>query len=246
MPCCLLLFDDGPYPGDWRAQYSRQWQTGMMDAPAADPGCCILSCCCLPCANYQTRVSALGGDTGLYMCCQGYYDNACFQAGQCGDAGNPACLALEVCCCTSCAVSSTRHLVMDSRDIMPDPCDNRIIRCYNCLWELSCLCEIAGAFFPPARHASHLIEHITHLVYLTVASCMTTQTHLELNAQHQEGAAIMLNWDQVAVAQANKKAMQGGRGRRQRPVQGQVVTAAPVANPAMARGSDQPYVAMGQ
>ena len=75
---------------------------------------------------------------------------------------------------------------------------------------------------------------------------MTTQTHLELNAQHQEGAAIMLNWDQVAVAQANKKAMQGGRGRRQRPVQGQVVTAAPVANPAMARGSDQPYVAMGQ
>ena len=69
MPCCLLLFDDGPYPGDWRAQYTRQWQTGMMDAPAADPGCCILSCCCLPCANYQTRVSALGGDTGLYMCC---------------------------------------------------------------------------------------------------------------------------------------------------------------------------------
>ena len=101
--------------------------------------------------------------------------------------------------------------------------------CVLCLIEESC---VAIAVAAAADHTHTLARH--------------SAPNLELNAQHQEGAAIMLNWDQVAVAQANKKAMQGGRGRRQRPVQGQVVTAAPVANPAMARGSDQPYVAMGQ
>ena len=98
-----------------------------------DPaGFCFAFFCC-PCAQYQLRSEILEGDMGRYKCCQGYLDNACFKAGSIGDQGNVGCLACEICCCYGLAVSSSRMLVMDTRDIIPDPCDNRIIRFSNCL-----------------------------------------------------------------------------------------------------------------
>ena len=253
MCCSLLLFDDAPVDGDLRGLYTKTWRVAMIDAPAADPAMCVISCCCLPCSQFYIRNEALGGDMSQYKCCQGYYDNRCFTAGTVGDQGNVLCMVLEMWCCASCAISSTRHLVMDTRDIMPDPCDNRIIRCNNALWTMACVCEVLGICFEPARHAAHSIEHIAHLMYLFVVSCMATQTHIELQQakQEQQGQAIALNWDQVAQAQLNKQqdfAARHAEAQRQQQGQGQGQGAAqaqaPTTNP-MSRGSDQPYAAMG-
>lgn len=46
------------------------------------------------------------------------------------------CLCLEAWCFPSCAISSTRMLVMDTRNIQPDPCDSRLIRLNNFLQAL--------------------------------------------------------------------------------------------------------------
>ena len=46
------------------------------------------------------------------------------------------CLCLEAWCFPSCAISSTRMLVMDTRNIQPDPCDSRLIRRNNFLQAL--------------------------------------------------------------------------------------------------------------
>ena len=37
------------------------------------------------------RNKILDGNLDQYMCCQGYYDCACFKAGSIGDQGNPCC-----------------------------------------------------------------------------------------------------------------------------------------------------------
>ena len=42
------------------------------------------------------------------------------------------CLALESCLCLGLSMSSTRNFVMDTYDLRPDPCDNRLIRFSNC------------------------------------------------------------------------------------------------------------------
>ena len=108
---------------------------------------CLSGFCCHCCSQYYLRNKALGGDMSRYVCCQGYMNNPCFQGGSCGEGSCPeVCLCMESFLCFSCAVSSTRAYVMDTRNITPDPCDNRIIRFNNCIQLLSCVFDIIGIF----------------------------------------------------------------------------------------------------
>lgn len=193
MVCCLLCFDDSPIDGDPRAGYGNQWQVGMMDAPGKSPGIFCYSFCCFCCAQYSLREKSLGGDWSKYKCCQGYYDFACFKAGSFGDEGNQCCMCVEACCCPGAAVSSTRALVMDSRNIIPDPCDNRIIRFNNCIQLISCICDIVACFVPEMRDIADLIDFIADIVFLTTAACMTAQTDYELEYEKQQNKQI--NWN---------------------------------------------------
>jgi len=203
MVCCLLCFSDADIEGDERVHYGNKWKTDMMGAFGAEPLCCIASCVCLPCAQVKLRQDALNGDMTQYKCCQGYLDNPCFTAGTKGDQGNFCCLVLEACCCPGLAVSATRFLVMDTRDISPDPCDNRLIRFSNCMQLVSCICDIAACFEPSLRDIADLTRLAADCVFLTVASCMTAQTHHELKLT--PGAQpIPLNFEAVQRQQQIK------------------------------------------
>ena len=197
--------------GDYRGQYGNQWQVGMMDAPCANTGTFCIALCCLPCANYKLRQDALNGDVSNYKCCQGYLDNRCFTAGTKGDQGSAFCMCLEACCCISCMVSSTRQLVMDTRNIAPDPCDNRIIRFNNCIQWLSCICDILACFDETFREAAMLVDCIAQGVFACTAACMTAQTDLEI----KKAGAQAYNFGNVQVAQqsgANWGQRKGGNG----------------------------------
>ena len=252
MVCCLLCFDGSPMPGDQRAMYGNQWNVSMMDSCGVEPGCCIASFCFLPCAQVLLRQEALNNEMEHYKCCQGYYDNACFRAGSCGDKGNTCCLVCEAVCCTSCAVSASRQLVMDTRNIVPDPCDNQIIRFSNFMQLLACVCDIVGIFWKPARHLAHTIEHIAHLVYLGTAACMTAQAHHEIKMAKQEGQVVVLEWGNVSNQHVVRQQMKRGEAPQQQQQQQQYQQqqqqpqyqqGIPVANP-VAPGQT-PYVAMG-
>jgi hypothetical protein len=44
-------------------------------------------------------------------------------------------------CCANLAVSATRMHVMEEKKLHSDPCDRRMIRCNNCVFLLSCVCN---------------------------------------------------------------------------------------------------------
>lgn len=93
--------------------------------------------------------------------------------------------------CESCAISATRIYVQDERQIMTDPCDNRIIvgvfgvgvwgevilfspgsplpsswqRFNNLMQLLSCICDILSIFFRELRHLARIIDFIADIVY---------------------------------------------------------------------------------
>lgn len=69
----------------------------MKDAPCKDPLHCLLGCPlgCICIGNCYMRHKVLEGNMDAYLCCQGYYDKACWKAGSVGDQGNPCCLACE-------------------------------------------------------------------------------------------------------------------------------------------------------
>lgn len=215
MVCCLVCFDESPIDGDPRAGYNKKWEIGMMDAPCKNPlGFCYSFVCC-PCAQWQLREKALEGDWTRYRCCQGYYDMCCWKAGSVGDTGNKCCAAIELCCpwCLSCAVSSTRMLVMDTRNIMPDPCDNRIIRFNNCMQLISCICHILAMFDSSFEDLANLVDCIADMVFLTTQACMTTQADYELtHGTHQ------VNYGAIAPRQWNKE---GAANQMSAPPQGQ-------------------------
>ena len=64
------------------------------------------------------------------------------------------CLCLEAMLCQSCAVSATRIYVQDERQIITDPCDNRIIvaRCHSSyssdLTTACSYCDASATFLP--------------------------------------------------------------------------------------------------
>jgi hypothetical protein len=196
MVCCLLFFDPSPLDYDPRNNYARTWQISMMDSPKLAPAQFAFGFCCLPCAIYMLRVAMLEGDMSRYKCCQDYIfpdssrrglENAYgFKGLQgCETKCPEVCLCIEVCSFTSLAVSSSRAYVMDTRNIQPDPCDNRIIRFNNCLQLLSCACSLLSLCLAMCMvdcgDLARLIDILADWVFLCTASCMHAQTDYELN-----------------------------------------------------------------
>jgi len=189
--CCILCFDDSPVEDGPRYGYGKDWDTNMFEAPCKN---CPMFCagyffpCC---AQYHLRVLALNNDMRHYKCCQGYFDcPPCFIAGSFGEEASPeVCLCIESCCCLHCAIQSTRFFVMDSRSIRPDPCDNRVIRCHNCLQILSCVLDLAACISgnEDVQQLAHLIRVIADCAYYTVLGCMTAQMALELKNHPNAG-----------------------------------------------------------
>ena len=54
------------------------------------------------------------------------------------------------------AGQANRFFMMDTREIKPDPCDNQIIRCHNCLQCLACIFELAACVTGAPRLARSL------------------------------------------------------------------------------------------
>ncbi|EKX37632.1 hypothetical protein GUITHDRAFT_165451 [Guillardia theta CCMP2712] len=198
---CDCLSGDS-VPGDPRALYANEWNTGMCNAPCANPLCCLAGLLC-PCPSACfIRRQALDTDMTRYKCCQGYYDFCCFQAGNFGESSCPdLCNGLEALLCFSCSISSTRMLVMDTRDIRPDPCDNRLIGLNNCLQLLSCICNILAMFIEELEALADLVDFIADVVFALVSSCMIAQVNYELNH-----GARPVNWNKPLMPRAGSKA----------------------------------------
>jgi len=106
------------------------------------------------------------------------------KAGACCEESCPTlCLCIEAHLCNAAAISATRMLVMDRYDVSTDPCDNRLIRCNNCLQALRCICDTIAIFYKDAQDLATIIDIIAEITYHTVSGCMTAQVAHEINYQ---------------------------------------------------------------
>eukprot|EP00048_Salpingoeca_helianthica_P020153 m.5112 g.5112 ORF g.5112 m.5112 type:complete len:334 (+) comp4447_c0_seq2:208-1209(+) len=177
-----LCFNGAPFPNDpYLHLNARHWETGMCHAPCNNcPGFCGAIFCPCCCAVYL-RYLALNKDMNKYRCCQGYVCGDCTKCTDgCAKCCPWPCLCIEACFCEACAISATRLYVQEERQIITDPCDNRIMRFNNCMQILSCICSILALFIRQLESAATLIRLIAKIVYLITQACMQAQTHLEL------------------------------------------------------------------
>lgn len=189
---------------------ANTWQIPMKDAPCKGQPCCCIStlpwgCAC--CAQYKLRGDALnqvGNGMTDYICGQGYYPAClCFRPGQMGEKSMPeVCLCCEVVCCPGMASSATKFLVMDAYQIMPDPCDNKIIAFSNCLQIAACICNILAIFIEPLREAAQILDCIADAVFFSTLGCMAAQVDAELKYQLNKGAAGAAPAPPIATAPA--------------------------------------------
>ena len=178
----LLCCSDEPVDGDPRGRFSRSWQTDMLNAPCVAPDWFCCAVVCEPCVQYKLREWALGGNMSAYRCCQGYFDNCCFQSGSCGDEGNPCCLVVEAILCPCFAVQATRFYVMDTRNIAPSGTDNKLIRFNNFLQLAACLCRLMDC------DGADALSCYADLMWTTLLGCMTAQVAAELRAEAKGSA----------------------------------------------------------
>jgi len=123
------------------------------------------------------------------------------------------CLTLETIICPGFASSSTRLYVQDERQIVTDPCDNRIIRFNNLLQLLRCICDVLAICFGDLRPIAELIRLFAELVYLITQACIQAQTHLELERHPTAmdyGAAVVVQPKPQALPQAQGYPPPGG------------------------------------
>eukprot|EP00301_Raphidiophrys_heterophryoidea_P015195 c23735_g1_i1.p1 GENE.c23735_g1_i1~~c23735_g1_i1.p1 ORF type:complete len:225 (+),score=25.52 c23735_g1_i1:40-714(+) len=189
---CLLCSNEEEYrQKNPRGNNPNGFKTSLCDAPCKNPGCCIIAFCCPPCAVYTMRQRALKGDMSRYICCQGYVGGCCCcKPGQMGERSCPEfCLCLEVCCCLGLSMSATRSLVMDERQIHPDPCDYRLMCFSNCLQLVSCICMILAIFNDGFRGLADLTRKLADLVFHIILACMVAQVDLELRDDPQYNQA---------------------------------------------------------
>lgn len=143
-----------------------------------------------------------------YKCCQGYFDNPCFKAGSLGESSCPdVCNVIEAFVCFGCHISASRALVMDTRSIRPDPCDNRLIALNNALIILSCLCDLLAMVVEELAAIADLIDFIADIVTTIVSSCMIAQVHLEVTS-----APKPINWNAPQPPRGTSKAGRTGFG----------------------------------
>ena len=68
-------------------------------------------------------------------------------SGHCYESSSPElCLGLEVFCCFSNSVMSTRMLLQDDLRIMNSKCDNCLMAFTFALQQLACICDIIAIF----------------------------------------------------------------------------------------------------
>jgi len=167
------------------------FQVSMLETPCACDTlpCCVVGACPLVhlCVQGHMRHKVLnhlhpGSNWDHYVCCQGFVPACCcFNPGQCGERDCPrTCMCCEAFLCPGCAVSSTRFLLMDHYELMPDPCDNRLIRINNCIQVLSCICHVAAIFDKHLRELAHLLDCLADVVFWSTTGCMVAQVDAEL------------------------------------------------------------------
>ena len=81
--------------------------------------------------------------------------------------------------------------IMDKYDLMPDPCDNRLIRMNNCLYLASCICYVASMFVRELEHAAQILDCISEVLYCSTLGCMTAQTYAEVQFREQAASAVV-------------------------------------------------------
>lgn len=183
---CLCL-DGSPVADDKRADGREEtWKVGLSGACCAEPLFCICSVLPItaPCVVFFLRKEALGGDNlEDYKCCQGYYDCCCFEGGKCCEKGFPClCLSIESTLCCCCAVQSTRFYIMDRLQLLPDPCDNRLVRFQNCLQCVGCLTWCVGCILgvDSIKRAGRVVQIVADCVLFSLLGCMQAQVKHEL------------------------------------------------------------------
>ncbi|XP_017632843.1 uncharacterized protein LOC108475391 [Gossypium arboreum] len=123
------------------------------------------------CISYSLRKQALHGDMTRYVCCAGYI---CCS------------LCLEVACCFSSSVLSTRYLLQDEYDIKTTKCDNCIIAFMVILSQLACLCHLVASLTgnEELEELAELLTCLSELVCCVVCACMQTQHKIEMDHRH--------------------------------------------------------------
>lgn len=160
-----------------RKQLPNTWKTPLSYTFCAAPFYCCFTVLC-PCwAAYQQRERALFGNWSRYLCCAGMMPCS----GRLGERNCPQlCLLLEVCCCFSVAVQTTRALIQDELQLRNAPCDNFIIGFMVALQCLDCIVAML-ADVEEISEASVVLDQISQWCYCLVCSCVQTQQHVELN-----------------------------------------------------------------
>lgn len=126
-----------------------------------------------------------------YTCCQGYMDNTCFKAGNCGEKSCPElCLCLETHCCVGPSMSSSRMFMMDKYDLRSDPCDNRMIRLTNCIMMLACVFDILALAIKELKDAAHILRTIANCIFYSMLGCMAAQVNNEVDVRKNQPQSI--------------------------------------------------------
>ena len=176
------------------------FQTKMIDTPCscATLPCCLISCVFapLPCVQINMRHLVLnhvspGSGWTHYRCCQDHCQVCCFKPSDTPHTFPRTCMCLEACCCPGLAASANRFVIMDKYDLMPDPCDNQIIRMNNCLYLARCICDVAAMFVRELEHAACILDCISEVLFCATLGCMTAQTYAEIQFREQAASAVV-------------------------------------------------------
>jgi len=79
---------------------------------------------------------------------------------------------------------SNRLYVLDKYNIVPDPFDNKMLRCTACINYLACILSIVAIFVPEADQASEILNQIANLMFHVSSGCIAAQINYEL---YQDG-----------------------------------------------------------
>ena len=80
---------------------------------------------------------------------------------------------------------------MDKYGLLPDPCDNQIIRMHNFLFLARCICDIAARFVRELEHAAQILDCISEVLFLATLGCRTAQTYAEVQFREQAASAVV-------------------------------------------------------
>mmetsp|Transcript_2582 Transcript_2582/g.3875 ORF Transcript_2582/g.3875 Transcript_2582/m.3875 type:complete len:214 (+) Transcript_2582:128-769(+) len=180
----------GPYIDN-----NRNFDVSLCKTPCKEPCCWLGSMACLCPAAIHMRYKALnhatpGSGWSNYKCCQGYFGGCCcLQPGSMGESTCPiCCMCLEAFLCTGPAVSATSNVIREQYSLGLDDDDVRLIRCSNCLFYLSCICNIVACLTDNEEidSAAHCIDLLADVVFCCVSGCMNAQTHHEIKVREAQ------------------------------------------------------------